>query len=487
MTLAPNCETETKSYAEAIKGKNYQMLANFDALHADAERRKKAFESRPDWIEEVKTELHKTPGEGFALDGAKITLPRRAVTLAASENCQKCRGQKMVSCDQCRGTGAEQCLHCRGQRQEFCITCGGSGHNPQHHDQTCLMCHGQRMIPCRHCRAQGQTASRMCQGRRGIPCATCRGTGQTSEQIDMTFGATTSFHLKTEDLPSGLRRGLDRLGLPNLTKGHADVDIAVPKEEVEEEMEILDDTHSAPPAQKAPDPTLHYVATLPFADLRVDFGGKKAAVGVFGKRAVFLDVPPFLDESLQPWRVKLAGAAKGRLALHEALEARALREAAGLHLQRKGSVKEFRRLYPVGLSAAAAEDIMRDAHKALKRFTLRMRALAAMGGGILATALFAASYFTSLPLGLAARYPLGKEVLTFVPPLMAGALCWTLMSSAAYLALRKNFSDIKIARRQHPSHTHYVMMAVIALLWLGTLALSPARPAWLAPFSRLLH
>ncbi len=175
-----------------------------------------------------------------------------------------------------------------------------------------------------------------------------------------------------------MRRGLDRLGIANLTKGHADVTF-VESKAAPEDHEATGDDHeyipgglvgvappitpsgSAPPAMPAEDeentgfgsplsgdtkpsePVLHYMARMPFADLRVDFNGKKIEIGVFGLRNVFIDVPPFLDEPLAPWIEKLEQATKGHGAVYAALEARALREALELHLQGNGNAKEFRR------------------------------------------------------------------------------------------------------------------------------------------------
>lgn len=514
VTLEPLCDTDSKHYVGTPRGKNVQILPTIAALREEVDKRKKAFQSTANWIEAARTELRKESAEGWGLDGARIELPSRSVTLAARESCKTCQGSKNISCGRCQGRGYEVCVQCRGTRQEICYNCHGSGQNQQTPGQPCPICNGTRNIPCRFCHARGQTPCPVCQSRGGTPCPTCRGTGSITEEVRITCGATTRFHIKTEGLPSGLRRGLDRLGIVNLAKGHATIISVEPKPD---ETSDKDDDFAkipgglygvaptlpqttAPSASyddeddqknlsshepKASSPELHYEAQLPFADLRIDFAGKKAEIGVFGLRKVFLDVPPFLDASLAPWREKLKRAARDQAAANDALQARALREALDLNLQGRGSIKELRRIYPVGLTPAVAEEILFGTKQIIKRLTLRTRSLAAIGAGIISAAIFAVCYFTQLATSLVQMpalqaYEAGKLLLYFVPLLIATGLSFGILTGATRYELRKHFPEVKTPIKQSTGKTTYMMLIGIILVWIALLAASPMKPIWLA-------
>jgi hypothetical protein len=472
--LEPLVEAITKVFPGVPRGKDRVRVESIAALRTDVEKRKKEFNAQPDWIEEAKKELHtEAAGQGWGLDNAKVILPARAVVLTATDTCNDCRGEKLVTCVQCRGQGHEVCIQCHGQRQEICYNCNGSGHNPYQQGQQCTICQGLRYVQCRRCFGKGQTVCPTCAGKRGTSCPTCKGNGSTTEEAYMTFGATTRFTFKGHALPSGLRRGLDRLGVMNIAKGHADIESFEPP--VEEDV-IVDD--KKPPA-KPPSPTLHYRAYIPFADLRVNFAGQKAAIGAFGKRGVLLDVPNFLDDALDPARKKLSEASRGKNTLHEALKTRAIKNAFILELEGKGTVRELRRFYPVGLSAAVADDIIRTARKTIKRKTQVVRLNAAIGGVVLAVGIFVACYFSHLPV-LVARLPhWWSLVFDFTPPFLASGLSWLLLNGVTRYVLRREFPDAKIARRTITGKIGAAMIVGIFVVWIVLLMLSPAHPVWM--------
>ncbi|MDX2028119.1 MAG: hypothetical protein SFW62_05740 [Alphaproteobacteria bacterium] len=470
LNLSPMCETRVEHYVGPPRGKDREIFPSAAALRAEVQRRQQEFKNHPDWIAAAIEELHAHPGEGWGLDGAKITLPAKSAVLAAGTPCPACQGQKMLACNACHGQGSSVCIQCRGQRQEFCPTCNGRGENPQNPGQSCVTCNGARYIPCRKCRAMGQITCPTCHGKRGVPCTSCKGAGQMTEEVHLTCGATTHFKMKGEHLPAGLLRGLDRLGIANLHKGHADIEIVTPKE---------DEVPAPEDAPAAPEPVLHYRARMPFTEMRVNFGKRKTLIGVFGKRSILMDVPPFLDESLNPWRVKLKEAGRGRASIDDAIRARAIKDALALDLQGKGHAKELRKLYPIGLSPLVAEDIFRDMHKAITRYTRKVRMLVATGCAILTVGFFIACLYTSLPEKLAEGPGWVEAIFDFAPPLLAMALDWVILDAATYYALHRHFPDLKIALRQRTGITGYAMEIGIVLVWFTVLAFSPARPPWL--------
>jgi len=476
MHFTPLCDVENKRYPGPARSKGALVLQDAAALQAEVGRRREEFRQHTDWIAEVKAELQSAPGHGWGLDGAKVMLPKRNAILAASTPCQQCNGTRTITCSQCQGSGSTVCFQCRGDCKELCYNCQGSGQNPQQPTQQCLICRGNRYIVCRQCLGTGQIPCPTCGGKRGTPCPACRGTGQITEEAQLTFGATTRFELKSSALPSGLRRGLDRLGIPNLAKGHAVIDIVTPKKEGDDHPQ----EDGPPPRPQPPDPSLHYQAQLPFAELRVDFNGKKAVVSIFGKRNMLIDVPPFLDEALNPWRMKLLDAAKGNLPIGDALKVRAMRDALGLELQGKGNAQELRRLYPAGLTLKTAEEIARGMRLAIKRTTLHVRTAAAVGCAMLGAGLFGECYFTSLPERIPFQPRWFGLAFDFLPPVLAIGLAWVSMNAIMGFFLKRTFPDMTIGRRLPIGKTGYMMSAAIVIFWLIILILSPARPSWLS-------
>ena len=345
--LTPFCEIHTAAYAGPVHGKERTILPNIGALRMEAQRRQHDFYEKRAWLPAALEELKTATGEGWGLDGAKIGLPQQSVILAANDTCPGCQGRKMFTCVQCHGQGTVVCTYCAGKGLEICYNCAGRGVNPAHPDQPCVICHGKRYIPCRFCKSSGHLICPTCLGKKGTICPQCMGAGVSTQEIALACGATINFSLKGDAWPSGLRRGLDRLGIVNLIKGHADV-VRVP----DEPPQKGDDEETAA-QKKSAAATVRYHATLPYADLRMRFGGGRVMiVSVFGKRGLTMGVPPFLDDALKPARDKLRKAVLGKLALDKVLgDARAMRDAFALVAAGKRARRKFPQALSVGLVA----------------------------------------------------------------------------------------------------------------------------------------
>ncbi len=495
MRLEPVADTRGKRYPGVARGrKGLVTLPSVADLRAEVERRTKDFREGTGWIPEAVALLKAQPFEGWGLDDVAVPLANHSAVLAATEPCPACQGRKMLTCTQCQGNGVVVCTQCQGQRQELCYNCLGRGTNPLQQDQPCIVCEGRRYVPCRFCQSQGHLVCPTCQGRRGTTCSACNGAGGITEEVALECVARTHFKLHTGAWPSGILRGLDRLGIDKLGQGYADIStVPLPDEERDEGQAPAAGFPDAPPGHefsgvtedkaarhKPPKPEVRYRALLPYADLRMDFNGKKAIVGAFGKRGALIGVPPFLDSALAPDREKLNEAARGRAELEPAVKAPLMRTALALVIAGKDDPRELRRNFPLGLSADAAQEIASNMRLALNRFTRRARAGIASACGMVAAGLFAGYFMTPLHARLAENFAWPAAALVDLSPLaLALAGSWFALSAAIRMVLQRSFPSLKIPLRQKTGKTGISMQAGIALCYLIALFLAPVRPGWL--------
>ena len=484
MTLLPLFETQNARMTGGPRGRDRRIMGSVAEMKNEVSRLKEAFESKASWITEAMTQLKEQPAGGWGLDDVKIALPSQSVVLAASEVCPSCSGNKMLSCTQCNANGSIICPHCGGNRQEICHICMGSGNNPSQPDQPCINCQGMRYTRCRYCNGSGQLTCPTCHGRRGTPCSTCGATGGFTEEVEITCGARTQFKIMADGLPSGLRRGLDRLGMARLAEGHADIETlpAVVEEEDTSPQPIVAGA-TEPKKEKAPKPEVHYMATMPYADLRMGFAGKKVIVNVFGKKQVLLGVPPFLDTALEPAREYLLKATRGESNLDAALQARVMKDALKLQLAGQGKVNALRRIYPQGLSPKVAGEILGNMRLALNRMTLRSRTLVAVICAVIGYCVFAGVYLTPLRNNLTAEMN-GHAAMGFDLAVLIGTLvaCWFALSAAIRFVLQKHFPDYTIPITQKTGKTGLTMLAALVVAFVLVVMFAPLQPEWVQTF-----
>ncbi len=476
LDVSPMCDVESVSYPGLVRGKGRELVESIGALQQAVAKHKSEFRESPDWIEDVTKEIKTHETQGWGMENAKVTLPEKSAIYAASVLCPSCGGGKMLTCTQCNGQGQMTCAQCQGQGRETCYHCGGRGENPQQPGQRCTTCNGTRFAVCRFCQGRRYLACPTCNGQRGTPCTTCQGTGRITHEATVTCGAETHFRLKAEGLPSGLRRGLERIGLANLHKGHADVTAQMPPEE-----KGAKEKGGEPPKEGAPVPILHYEVKLPYAELRMDFGNKKAVVSVVGKRCAISGVPNFLDDALNPWIEKLRVAATHTGNLNEAIEVRALKEILSLTVAGKDRTDEVRKLYPFGLSAQTIDGILSDMRLALNRATLKTRATMAIGC-VVASALIAYIIFMQ---GIEARITMGWKwyIGLALDIALTGAMMaasWALLNFSTRFVLQRRFPQLKLALKQKIGKTGRSMLAAIVTVFLVTMFFATIRPLWLA-------
>jgi hypothetical protein len=479
INLKPDCDVKTARYPGKLRGKNCQILPAIEAIQSAVDQKRQESTNPELWLSKAIAELKAQPGEGWGLNEARITLPEASVTFAASGPCLHCHGQALIACIACQSQGMIQCNQCQGRGEELCYHCFGRGDDPNQPGQPCPQCRGSRYATCRFCVVKnyprGYVPCPTCNGRRGLPCPECKGTGLFSEEAAVHMAVIARFRLKmgTGGVPSVFNRTLDRLGLVNLTKGHADIETYTPDEE--EEAEIR---------QKAPTdgsvPAVFYRAKVPYAEMRLNIDGKLGTASIFGKRGMLVNLPPFLDEAIAVQRTHLSQAAKGQGSLDSAMTARCLREALALQAAGKGNFVDLKRIYPVGLSVDAAKEIMGNMRKALNRTTLHLRA----GGAALFTVLAAGGFYGLFFTPLYGRCAAGLRWIVemgigIALPLAAMLLAWLLLGLAVRMVLSRRFPGIRFALWQKTGKTGFAMMGLILAVYAAFLALAPTRPVWI--------
>jgi len=471
--VSPLCQTQSVSHVGGPRGKSKEAASSFAELQRLVENHRSAFNKSTDWIDAAVRELKSHESKGWGLQSAKVTLPEKSAVFSATEMCPSCQGRKMLTCEQCFGKGLVVCTQCQGHGQEPCYYCNGRGEDPQRPEQLCPICNGTRYAPCRFCQTQGQLPCPTCKGNRGTPCTTCKGTGAMTQEVEVVCGAETHFILINEGLPSGLRRGLDRIGIENLGKGHADITVEdVPKKKEEEEP---------PPEQGAKIPVLTYKAVLPYAEIKIDLGGKKALISAVGKRCAISGVPNFLDNSLKSWRDKLHMAAFGEAPLEEALQARAFKEILSLIVSGKSSERDVRRIYPFGLSSEFIGTAITDLRAALKKVTLKTRAFMACFCGALCAAFFYAFFVTGYSGRLMVWGHFGSDLVLDLIALMAAlGISWVVLNFSTRFVLQCRFPGMPHALHQNIGKTGGTMFAGIIGTYILFLIMAPVKPLWLA-------
>jgi hypothetical protein len=470
MDVSPLCETVPIAYPGGVRGRDRKVAAHLAALQEAVTNHKKEFRENPDWVHEVTAEIKAHESQGWGLENAKVTLPKMSAVYAATETCPSCNGRKLLTCAQCQGSGQVICTQCQGQGREPCYHCGGRGENPQQPGQRCTTCNGTRFAPCRFCQTRGYLPCPTCNGKRGTPCTACQGQGKLTQEVTVTCGAETHFRMISEGLPSGLRRGLDRIGTANLGKGHADITTLPPPK----------DTTATPQEKKAQFPILTYQVILPYAEMRVGFGNKKGIISVVGKRCAISGVPAFIDDTIKPWRDKLHQAALANAPLEEALEVRAIKEILALTVSGNGRSDEVRRLYPFGLSTEAITSILTDTKLALNVATLKTRSIIAASCSVICVIAFYALFMTdaheSFTLGWQSITVAGTDIAILA---LALGLSWAVLNFSTRFVLQRRFPQLSVALQQKIGKTGASMLGGITAGYLLFILLSSIKPLWL--------
>jgi hypothetical protein len=465
LAVSPSFNTQSVSFPGFPKRKCVSA-STASALQSMVEKFKSDFEQDPQWFQHVVKELQSHESQGWGMQSAKVTLPGKSAVFAFTQPCVACNGQKTLTCDQCKGRATIICPQCQGQGKELCYYCTGRGEDPQQPGRACHTCAGTRYAPCRSCLTRGLLPCPTCGGNRGIPCRTCGATGGITQEIAVECAATTYFTMAHDDLPSGLRRGLDRIGVENLGKGHGDISAF---EVTQEERERV--------PKGGQIPVLRYVVALPYAEMKVNLAGKKALLSAVGKRCVLSGVPNFLDFTLRPWREKLHAAALGQASVDDALGARAVKDVLCLVVAGNGTERHVRRAYPFGMSSEAILAMIKDMRLALKKKTQNTRAAVALACFLIWGAVFFAHFVKGLAVGdLANVQAFGADLTLLAVALISS---WVALNLAARVVLKQYLPDAPYALQQAVGKIGLGMFLGITAAFVVSLLLAPVKPLWL--------
>lgn len=312
------------------------------------------------WINEAVEQLKAQPGQGFGIEGADITLENVARIFRTTENCMDCGGAGARACEVCRGLGNVPCTQCHGSGHETCHHCQGRGTDPSDPQRYCSYCSGATLVPCRTCFGRRNLSCPTCVGRGRLTCHTCNGHAKfTVEEKAMPTIHCDLAIVDSGDLPSGLRRALDRGGLKSLLRLQAKV-VMEPAQENEKKKAVIP-----------------YSATFPYAEARIKLGDKAVKATVLGARAAVRDIPPFLDPVFDKELTEIEKKIGASGALEKALKLRAMRDLFALLLQGEAEPeKALRRFYSFGLSSTMITRMKTLLAKLIQERTFMARAAA---------------------------------------------------------------------------------------------------------------
>lgn len=459
LTLTPHLSVKSRMVQGRIKGKGRQIFSSFDELASEIKKLETEFKRDAAWLDTALEELEKEDGHGWGHTDALLTWSNKTTLLAATENCPTCRGSAQRTCPECKGIGTLHCHYCEGRGHELCILCIGTGKDPNNTAQPCPTCHGTRYSLCRFCQGTGKLPCPTCNHRGTTPCEDCRGTGCLSRESLIKQAAEMNFALNsTAELPSGFLRMLSRIGDNGLYKGHADITMVPLSEDERKDKEVI---------------VITLESKIPYADIKIRFGKRAALVSCFGKRASLSGVPPFLDDALKTQRDKLTQTVNGTLPLEGLLETRLFREALDLTLAGKNHPNDLRRLYPTGLSATVASEIMSQLRLALKQSTSRTRLISALSLALVSALLFGGLFLTpafdTLTQDLAAAPLIAVKVLL---PLLVIAGGWLALLHCTKWSLHNRFPSATVGLSQNIGKIGYGALGAIALFYILILYIS---------------
>ncbi|MCL2473857.1 MAG: hypothetical protein FWF23_03005 [Alphaproteobacteria bacterium] len=388
---------------------------------------KKEFFNSKKAKDEAVQEVLKHENKGWGLENALVTLPDFCQTYAAKEVCPRCRGATAFVCNACSGTGREICSNCNNTGYIFCYHCNEQGYDAN--NNLCTYCNGYRKMPCLQCSRTGYVPCHVCGGTARTTCEACKGVGSIIVNSELLCGVKTRFAADFFDLPSGLKKGIDKIGIAELGKSHTDVTVNIIKG---------DEADSGIGTQEFP--ALEYTADIPYAEIKMSLKGKKALVSLTGKKGVAAGVPNFLDVPLKELLDAVQTQSNSSFAMRLALKTKAFREMLAIVLEkgldRKPSLLAMKRLYPFGLSDNMILIIFKTLSASIKKATLFARVTA----GILSVSLvslllyFYAANLWNFSLVKNSNYPVILSFVIDIAVLLGSILVCLIVLNSAFAA-----------------------------------------------------
>ena len=106
MTFTLMFETRSARYPGGVPQRQSAHGRQPRRLQPELDRLKQEFPAGHGWIAKAAAAIKEQPAEGWGLDDVRVPLPDQSRTLAASEACSTCQGNKALTCQQCQGVGS---------------------------------------------------------------------------------------------------------------------------------------------------------------------------------------------------------------------------------------------------------------------------------------------------------------------------------------------------------------------------------------------
>ncbi len=318
---------------------------------------------------------------GIGLRNELIKTPFFNKDFVHYEPCSPCQGRGRIICPRCTGKGSENCPRCHAAGVETCPVCSGRQYvqGPDGNNIQCLRCNGSGKQACTLCNQAKKVQCTSCKGRMHLTCQQCNGHAVVSVIGANEVTVEANYDYDRSELPPAAVRRIDVIG--SKIRQHAEV---VPV--------------NPPQQQKDGAALMAYLVKLPLADITFSITRENAepinfTALLFGKEALLLNTPPFLETLLAPG-IKHLEAAAGRgpnvsAQLQKAARYKTLRLIilASSKLPAKKALAAVMAKTEVGLSPQELQRYILITNKALSRISFMPRMMGCLFGLILSLCL----------------------------------------------------------------------------------------------------
>ncbi|MEZ5918415.1 MAG: hypothetical protein R3D66_00310 [Alphaproteobacteria bacterium] len=396
---ATKLELKTKISEKRQAGKvTGPQIVGSDAMMREAIAREKSkIMHNADVIGRIRDVLLHRKDKGFNIHNELIKLPFLHKQFAHYEACNACKAKGAVPCVRCHGHGQEMCPRCHGNGFETCPQCNGNRQitGSQGKPHPCTYCHGQGKAQCRTCHQTRKVQCTVCRGRRTIPCKTCNGHAWNTHIAIVEIDAVGFFDYNRDALEERVVSVIEQLG-PHLID-HVNA-------------RPVDMTGEGQAGKGQEEVYLPYLVHIPNGDALFTVDGEEVPAFIFGLQTLLIDMPPILEQIMEPGIKALEKAAAGQGdaagAVRQACAYKTLRLAvkAAMKFSPKKAALALLKNTEAGLSDEGAEKLVRDAALALKNITRMPQRIGTALGLFLGAASFAL-YFLVLRAQLPASLP----------------------------------------------------------------------------------
>ncbi len=344
------------------------------------------FEAQPGWLEDVQTAVQGQLSQLWGSNAARWPLPRLTQTVALTEVCEQCKGQRWEVCRTCHGQRERSCELCYERGRINCTTCRGTGSDPSSQGgRACPQCNGLRTLPCPQCNSRGRIVCTHCQGHGQTQCTLCNGQGYFTELTTLTVNAVSSFRAGSFiPQPNGnVVDALNDVGLDKLDK----MGIAL--------------VSPAPTPPEMDVPAIALDARFPYGQFTLQLKDEIVVVESLGYKPILVSFPPLLDDRLKQITRSLDLTTLPKFCRQFRL-LRELSEALAAGVKPRVF---FARRYPYGVSPDVAFMLAGQLRRLFSTVTVKPRLIAAGGSIALSSGAIFAWLYNPRPEFIPANVP----------------------------------------------------------------------------------